>query len=153
MTMILVANLYSHTPIYIITAVGGTLSCDPLMKTGEVIIAAGSFALITSLCCSMCSCAIKGTADDKEGMYVTFVVCCFVAGIPLLVLLGLAIGESVLIVENYEVLLNGTYVDGDGELVSCENSEMPFTLTIISGAILLLLCGCGCLSLCSLKDK
>lgn len=123
------------------------------MKTGEVIIAAGAFALITALCCSMCSCAIKGTSDDKEGLNAVFVVCCFVAGIPLLVLLGLTIGESVLIVENYEVLWNGTYVDGDGELVSCKNSELPFALTIISGAILLLLCCCGCLSLCNLKDK
>lgn len=70
------------------------------MKTGEVIIAAGAFTLITALC----SCAIKGTSDDKEGLNAVFVVCCFVAGIPLLVLLGLTIGESVLIVENYKVL-------------------------------------------------
>ena len=122
------------------------------MKIGEIIITVGVFALITAVCCSMCSYVVRAAAaEDLETAMGVFVVCCFVVSVPLIVFLGLLIGESVLIAENYKVVRNGTYVDDDGKLVTCENSEMPFILTIIAWVLLLLLCCCGSLSLCVLK--
>lgn len=135
-----------------IAAVGGTLSCDPLMTVGEIIIAIGVFALITALCCSMCSYMVRSASPVADGKEITekevFILCCFVVSVPLIVFLGLLIGESVLIAENYEVVRNGTYVNDDGELVTCENSEIPFILSIIAWVLLLLLCCRGCLPLC-----
>ena len=128
------------------TAAGGTLSCDPLMIVGAILITTGACALITALCCSIYLCYIK-LAHDFGSSWGAHIICCLLAILMLLILLGMAIAATVLVAENYNTVTDGSYVD-DGEVVSCNNSGMPFVLTILSWSICLLVCCCGCVSCC-----
>jgi len=138
--------IHSCVYTYPSTAAGGTLSCDPLMIVGAILITTGACALITALCCSIYLCYIK-LAHDFGSSWGAHIICCLLAFLMLLILLGMAIAATVLVAENYNTVKDGSYVD-DGEVVSCNNSEMPFVLTILSWIICFLVCCCGCVSCC-----
>ena len=114
------------------------------MQVGAINIAIGACALITALCCSVYLCCIKLT-NDFGSSWGAHILCCLLAILMLLILLGMAIAATILVAENYKTVKDGSYVD-NGEPVSCVNSEMPFVLTILSWTICFLVCCCGCVS-------
>lgn len=129
---------------YSSTAAGGTLSCNPLMNIGVILITIGACALITALCCSIYLCCIKITSDFDSSSSV-HITCCLLATVMLVIFLGMAIAGTVLVAENYKTVKDGSYVD-NGKFVSCNNSEVPFVLAILSWIICFLVCCCGFVS-------